>query len=221
MQWLPDTVYGDDCNEGAGHLIQRKERFFQVPISSPARPEIYLFPDEERWADQLIKQSPSHHADHLPLCVLHPWGKTHSSVLSEAVWEKLVRDHRSHVRFWQVGIEGQIPIQGCERHLLLPRSYPHARKLFAAMSRADFFIGVDSGPMHVARAFDIPSLILTDYGVESAVIFSKDQGSERPLSGDGNRLFIYEANQHCNVIGRSAEEIMTRMRRFIQDEAEE
>jgi ADP-heptose:LPS heptosyltransferase len=221
VQWLPDAVYGDDCNMGTGHLIQRKEHFFDVPISKPVRPEIYLTYKEEQWADQLFKQTPSHRADLLPLCILHPWGKTRSSVLSDEVWQRVVRENQENLRFWQVGIKGQTPIPGCERHLLLPRDYPHARKLFAAMSRADLFIGVDSGPMHVARAFELPSLILTNFGVEAWTIFSERQRAEKNTGEDWSRYFIYEENQHYDVIGLPAEEIMARITGFIHDEADE
>jgi hypothetical protein len=221
VQWLPDTVYGDDCNLGAGHLLQRKERFFGVSVSSDVRPELYLRPDEEKWAEDLVARAPSHLAQHLPICMIHPWGKTRSSVLSDAVWQKIVQENRHIVRFWQVGIEGQPCIAGCERHLLLPKAYPHARKLFAAISRAGLFIGVDSGPMHVARAFGIPSLILTNFGVEAWSIFSERQNEERGSSNNPSRYFIYEENTHLDVIGRSAEDVIERARQFIQDEAEE
>jgi ADP-heptose:LPS heptosyltransferase len=221
VQWLPDTVYGDDCNLGTGHLIQRKERFFHVPVSENVRPEIYLLPQEERWIDRLFHQTPTHRADHLPLCILHPWGKTRSSVLSQEVWERIVRENQGRVRFWQVGIEGQTRIAGCERHLLLPKDYSHARKLFAAMSRAQFFIGVDSGPMHVARAFALPSLILTNFGVEAWSIFSERHRLEKGSGEDWSRFFIYEENQHFDVIGRSSDDVIQKISQFIHDEADE
>jgi hypothetical protein len=221
VQWLPDAVYGDDCNLGTGHLIQRKERFFDVPVSENVRPEIYLTDKEKQWADRLFKHTPSHRADLLPLCILHPWGKTRSSVLTNEVWEKVVSQNLGRIRFWQVGIEGQTAIPGCERHLLLPRGYAHARKLFAAMSRADLFIGVDSGPMHVARAFALPSLILTNFGVEAWTIFSERQKIEKASGEDWSRYFIYEENQHFDVLGHSAEEVLTRISRFVHDEADE
>jgi len=216
VQWLPDIVYGDDCNRGTGHLIQRKERFFQVPVSHPVRPEIYLVPEEKAWAKTLLERAPSHRSELLPLCVIHPWGKTRSSVLTDKVWQRLVRENQEHARFWQVGIEGQTRIEGCERHLLLPRAYAHARKLFAAMSVADFFIGVDSGPMHVARAFDVPSLVLTNFGLSPALIFAEREKSERASSDDWSRYFLYEENQHFDVIGRSEEEAVQRMGQFIE-----
>jgi hypothetical protein len=216
VQWLPSVVYGDDCNRGTGHLIQRKERFFQVPLSNPVRPEIYLLPEEEAWAQKLFERTPSHLAEHLPLCVIHPWGKTRSSVLSEEVWARMIHENRDRVRFWQVGIEGQSPIPGCERYLLLPRAYAHARKLFAAMSKANLFIGVDSGPMHVARAFGIPSLILTNFGISPALIFADRQRAETGSPDEFSRFFIYEENQHFDTVGRTPEEAVQQMNRFIE-----
>jgi hypothetical protein len=58
-----------------------------------------------------------------------------------------------------VGLIGHPAIVGCEYYLLTHRSPREARLLFSILSGAQKFIGVDSGPMHIARAFDIPSLI--------------------------------------------------------------
>src|SRR5262249_34084938 len=63
-------------------------------------------------------------------------------------------------RFWQVGTEGEGAVQGCEYYFQLPEWRRSARRLFALMTHAQMFIGADSHAMHVARAFDVPSLIL-------------------------------------------------------------
>lgn len=209
VQWLPEALYGDDCNEGMGHLIQLKEHFFGLQVSSHAKPELHLRPSEKRWIGELVRPG-------LPLCLVHPWGKTHASVLSSALWSRIVAEWADRFRFWQVGIEGHEKIPGCEHHLLLPRAFPHARRLFAAMSRADLFIGVDSGPMHVARAFGIPSLILTDYGASDSAIFAERWQKPHHEHKDWNRFFIYEGNAHIDVPGIEAAEIQHEIGEFLK-----
>ena len=80
------------------------------------RPEIFLTPDEGRWIDSLLGPGK-------PLCVIHPWGKTRSNVLSKDTWQQMIRSSADRYRFWQVGIEGHERIEGCERHLLLPKAF--------------------------------------------------------------------------------------------------
>ncbi len=72
VRYLPRKLYGDDTNWGEGHLIQLKERFFEVPVSEHPKPEIHLFESEARWGKRLAEGSAS------PICVIHPWGHTWS-----------------------------------------------------------------------------------------------------------------------------------------------
>jgi ADP-heptose:LPS heptosyltransferase len=83
------------------------------------------------------------------------------------------------------------------------------------MSRAQYFVGVDSGPMHVARAFDIPSLVLTNFGEEPFLIFSERRQIQNPSEGgDWSRYFIYEENRHYDVLHRSETDVLEAVRSF-------
>lgn len=161
VQYLPDAVYGDDTNAGSGQLIQLKETFFELPISTPPHPKIYLREREKREARAFLNAAGG--TDGRPWIAIHPWGHTRSRVLESQEWEGIVASHRARYRFLQVGVEGHERIPGCERYLLLPRRFHAARRLFAVLSEVQGFIGVDSAPMHVARAFDIPSLIFVGH----------------------------------------------------------
>jgi ADP-heptose:LPS heptosyltransferase len=189
VSYFPGKLYGDDCNSGSGQLIELKERFFGLPVSEKPRPEIHLTAHES-------KGIPS---SDLPICVIHPWGKTRSQVLNSVFWEDKIAALKNKICFWQVGIEGQAPIPGCDQVFLLPRGYHNARKLFALMRRADFFVGVDSGPMHVARAFGVPSFVFLDFGVRPEELFRVRR--ENPYYLHSNLLsgFLYEENQHVDV----------------------
>lgn len=198
IQRLPRAVYGDDCNWGQGQLIQLKEQFFDLPVSEPPRPEIHLLEEERRWGTKLLrdKQLPGNEAK--PLIVIHPWGTTRSRVATVEFWDELVRRHQGRFRFWQVGVEGHGAVQGCEYYLFLRKRVPECRKLFAVLAGADAFIGVDSGPMHAARAFNLPSLILVNH-VDPAQAFTHRKEAPYFLKQNWKSSFLYEENTHVSL----------------------
>jgi hypothetical protein len=198
VSYLPDAVYGDDANWGWGQLIQLKESFFELPISSPPRPELYLDNSEKRWAEHLLATHRTQKNHSKPLCLIHPWGATRNQVASLEFWNSFVTRWNHAYCFWQVGLESHARIPACAFHLLLPRAAKYARKLFALMSRAKAFIGVDSGPMHVAKAFDVPSLILVDHANPEGAFLTRKQS---PYFLHQNWIFspLYEENTHINV----------------------
>jgi ADP-heptose:LPS heptosyltransferase len=162
VSYIPDAVYGDDCNFGTGQLIQQKEQFFGLEPSVHPRPEIHLVDAERSWARELVSSKTLPGNDAKPLVILHPWGKTNSAIAPVEFWDALVARYQGRLRFWQVGVVGHGAIQGCEYYFLQSPGRQNARKLFALMERARAFVGIDSGPMHVARTFELPSAILTN-----------------------------------------------------------
>jgi hypothetical protein len=212
VRYLPRKVFGDDINWGEGHLIQLKERFFELPISEKPKPEIHLLGSEKRWAKRLAASGGESH----PICVIHPWGHTVKSVATRHFWGTLVQRWSHSYRFWQVGIRGHERVPGCEKHLLLPRGYRHARKLFAAMSQANLFLGINSGPMHVARAFDITSLILTQEG-EIETIFKLRKEAPYFLYQNWRHAFLYEENDHIDVAPLSEDQLLARLDAYLEE----
>jgi hypothetical protein len=209
IRYMPRKVYGDDINWGGGHLIQLKERFFELEIGDRPRPELHLLEREKRWAERYLKVF-AKGARALPVCVIHPWGQTVRSVATINFWTSLVRRWSHSYSFIQVGVAGHDSVPGCERHLLTPRAYRHARKVFALMSRAQLFIGVNSGPMHVARAFDIPSIVLTQEG-EIDTIFRMRRQAPYFLYHNWKHSFLYEENLHIDVAPLSEEQLLKRL----------
>jgi len=181
VNYLPSAVFGDDINQGTGHLIHTKERFFDLPLSQPPKPILYLSEKEKTWAKKYL-QKVSLPQDSRPIILIHPWGKTRNNVLSQAQWEDLVQKQNAHFRFFQLGLFGQPQIRGCEQYCFFPKGYSHARQLFSLVSVAQGFIGVDSGPMHVAQAFNLPSLVFINHQEASP-----------------NETFLYERNTHLQI----------------------
>jgi ADP-heptose:LPS heptosyltransferase len=188
---IPKAVYGDDTNYGAGQLIELKEQFFDLTPPASTHPELYLLQEEKVCAEKLITPSSK------PLVFLHPTGVTRSAVTPLTLWEELVARWNSKFRFWQIGIEGHRTIAGCERHVLTPRHRASARLLFALMPHAQAFIGVDSGPMHVASAFEIPSCILVGH-LDPHAALSRRRTSDYYLHGNWKASPLYAQNRHIH-----------------------
>lgn len=210
--YFPGALYGDDCNTGHGHLIQLKEQFFGLPISNPPKPEIYLSDTESRKMKQFVAK---HSFSNRPLVVIHPWGHTEKSVGARDFWIRLVKENHHRVRFWQLGIERHPPIPGCDYYFFTSKRFEEARRLFALTSQARAFIGVDSGPMHVARAFGVASLVLTNRGKIQDYFVSRRQ---QPYFLGSNQLigFLYEENEHLELDRLSADDSLRTASRFIE-----
>jgi hypothetical protein len=122
----------------------------------------------------------------------------------------VVRDGSDRFRFWQVGVPGQVAIRGCEAHWLLPQQRSACRRLFALLERASAFIGVDSGPMHVAAAFRVPSLVLTPV-VDVPKRLALRDSTPYFLHRNREVCFLYGFNRHLEPsrMGRPEMERLT------------
>lgn len=69
------------------------------------------------------------------------------------------------------------------------------------MSLADAFVGVDSGPMHVARAFGVPSLVFLrePHGMDFQTLFKTRAETPHYLRQNRKYLFLYSENVHIAV----------------------
>lgn len=211
LSYTPGSLYGDDCNEGSGHLIQLKERYFGVPVSSLPRPELHLLPGEREWAARYLA---AHSHGSRPLLLVHPWGHTWTRVMTLERWSRFVARARERFNVWQLGMEGHERIPGCDHAFLMPKVFRHARRLFALMERARAFVGVNSGPMHAARAFGRPSLILTEQG-DVERIFSLRREYPYFLHRNWANGFLYEEDEHLDVSRASEQEATRRLEDFI------
>ncbi|MBI2712483.1 MAG: hypothetical protein HYX41_06475 [Bdellovibrio sp.] len=211
LQRAPLALFGDDCNWGSGHHIQVKEAYFNLPHSEPVKPNLFLETKEILFAENYLER---YSRSSLPLCMIHPWGGTWPKVASRKYWEELVQRMQGEVRFWQIGMEGQPSIPGCENFLFLSKSPANARKLFALMDLADAFLGVNSGPMHVARALGIRSLILTAQGSVNK-IFENRRKYAYFLKGNNAGGFLYEENFHLETDLLTHDDLIRRSEEFL------
>ena len=84
------------------------------------------------------------------------------------------------------------------------------------MERADGFLGVDSGPMHVARAFDIPSLIFIA-GSDPQRIFENRDRLVYFLNNNRRYWNLYREHLHMRVDGASLEMIRDAVDAFFRN----
>ncbi len=200
---FPGELYGDDCNWGSGHQIELKEQYFALLHCDHAKPELYLSEKEARVATEWRSKMER------PLCIIHPWGNTCNSVLESDVWTRLIKHLLPHWEVYQVGVVGQNLIPGA-KPLFLPPNRRVVRKLFAWMAQAQLFIGVDSGPMHVARAFNVPSVILLDQ-LDASKIF--EERKRLPYYSKKVRLnaFLYEDNAHESTSSQTTDSLLQKI----------
>jgi ADP-heptose:LPS heptosyltransferase len=168
VSFLPPALYGDDCNEGKGQLIQLKERFFGLPVSETPRPSLFLTEREKARAHAWLSDAESKariesRRTGLPLLILHPFGRTRDNVLSPEAWNAMLPELSKKFRICQIGIEGHPKLSGCDFHFFTGRARRHARDLFAIIAEGQNFVGVDSGPMHIARAFGLKSTVIVGH----------------------------------------------------------
>jgi hypothetical protein len=160
VKFLPKEIFGDGITRGEKHLIQIKEGFFGLEESTEPRPEIYLTLEEIEASKKFLcdKLIPANREK--PLCLIHPWRSNSRPIAPVEFWDALIQRWCHRYRFWQIGLENDSAVQGCEYYFLPRASKANTRKLFALTSHAAGFVGVDAGPMHIASAFKIPSLTL-------------------------------------------------------------
>lgn len=193
---LPDIVFGDDCLWGNGHIIELMQNFFESRLPGETKPEIYLTRNERLNAEKAVGK-------YGPFCVVHTSGFTWKDLMPIPTWERLLLPWTKKIRFIQVGIQGDQPLT-CAEPYFLPKSPWSARQLFAIMERATGFVGIDSGPMHVARAFELPSWVAIR-NAEVANAFTLRKEHPHFLFGNWKRSNWYEANTHVSASDETIE----------------
>jgi ADP-heptose:LPS heptosyltransferase len=211
--YFPKRLYADDCDWGQGHHIQLKESYFGLPIASPPKGRIFLTEKEKAWAKDWIQKQGLNPEKSITL--LHPWGGTWPKVAALELWSNLVSRFRGKTQFVQIGVVGHTEVPGVQASLLTEKDPWEARKLFALFERSKIFVGVNSGPMHVARVFDVPSLIVTQQGSLQG-IFEKRRRLPYYQGMNIYGAFLYEENQHLEVDLLSPQKALEAASQFLE-----
>jgi hypothetical protein len=118
------------------------------------KPSLFLERAEMNWALQALSSLPR------PLVCLHPGGNSRSldgSIWAGSAWHEVMDLVGQRARFYQVGR----PEFG-DVNLGLYNPARTLRETMALIWAADAFVGFDSAPMHIATAFDCPTIAVFD-----------------------------------------------------------
>ena len=86
------------------------------------------------------------------------------------------------------------------------------------MSQGSVFVGVNSGPMHIAKAFGLRSLILIEEGSPEK-IFEIRHKYPYFLNRNRNKGFLYESLPHLNVPDHGQPELAQALDRFVLEKS--
>lgn len=167
------------------------------------KPSLYLSFEEMKWAIKTLS--------HLqrPIICLHPSGK--SSVFEDSPWYydnwvKLINQFSNNISFIQIG-----KFDYDDKELPTFKLKTTLREAMSLIWASDIFIGFDSGPSHIATAFDKPSLILWN-------VLRKNPIEEPMQTGFGPASLLrwsYPQNRNLMLLGEKDNEIYNLIVEFI------
>jgi hypothetical protein len=146
-----------------------------------------------------------------PLIALHAGGKTSpppSSPWHEKRWIDLIDRCKDVAGFVQIC---KHDFDHCNLGIFAPHT--SLREMFATIWACDAFIGFDSGPMHVAAAFDRPSLIVWDPEQKLAA----EEGWQHAFSPAVTLRWGYAENRNLMILGERTEEVLEQVERWIRE----
>lgn len=186
------------------HIIENICVSYGLPARQ-IRPSLYLTTAEQAWALDTLKDL------RRPLVAVHPGGKTSSppdSPWHEKNWSELIRRCRDVAEFVQIGKHDYD-----RRTLRIAAPRTTLRQMFSIIWACDAFIGFDSGPMHVAAAFDRPSLILWD--AERKLV--AEESWQRGFSPAVMLRWGYPQNRNLMILGERTDELIVQAERWIRE----
>jgi hypothetical protein len=169
------------------------------------KPSVFLSPEEMTWG--LNKLS------HLkrPVICIHPSGT--SSVFSDSPWyfdnwQKIIKEFEGKASFIEVSKRGLD-----NKNLSAFNVETTLRQAMALIWASDIFIGFDSGPTHIATAFDKPAFVLWN-------VLRKNEIEEPIKAGFGPATMLrwsYPQNRNMMLLGEYKNEIYGELKNFLTE----
>lgn len=159
---------------GTGHVIQRLQQAFGLPVQRTPKPEVYLSEEELAWARQQRSTWPSDR----PACIfsVRVLTDTGSFDFSKVNWAALAKQWSRYCTIIQpvltqpklyqeqVSPLPHVVANTWEPEPILPDAVVYrdlsVRQYLSLFAVADYFCGGTSGGSHAAAAFDLPALIV-------------------------------------------------------------
>jgi hypothetical protein len=167
------------------------------------RPSIYLSPEEMAWGLNTISHLPR------PVICIHPGGT--SSVFKDSPWfsdnwEKIIKEFEGKASFVEISKRDLD-----HKNLSAFNTVTTLRQAMALIWASDIFIGFDSGPSHIATAFEKPSFILWNVLRKNAI--------EEPIkAGFGPATMLrwaYPQNRNAMLLGETQNEVYDQLKEFL------
>jgi hypothetical protein len=179
------------------HVVRGIGAAYGLPASA-TKPALYLNTDEMRQAMQVLAQY------RRPLICLHRGGsiQPHTETLRDHLWTRVTQTLNEDFGLFQIGraeIDGPRPGP--------PMLASSLREMFSLVWAADGFVGFDSGPTHVAAAFDRPSVILWDAVGRTPLEHEKEPG----FAFTNLTRWAYPQNENIVVFERFLDEALNRL----------
>jgi len=146
-----EEPWGSFTEVGWGNAVQRRAGSNRITVSE-TKGELY--PPKEK-KERILQKIRNKYPDK-KLVVLHTTGKSIGSSMPKKLWKKLVSTLKDDYIIIQVGGKEDKKIRNCHFHFLKSDIID----VISLISISDFFIGPNSGFMHIAAALGIKSLIL-------------------------------------------------------------
>ncbi len=176
IAYLPKEILGTN-------FLQSEEK----KVKNQMKPEIYLTHSERQKCKKFIQNHSFLENTQKPLCLVHARGQGEEKTAPIEFWDAIIAQWGNEIRFWQIGLENDSAIQGCEYYYFSSHRKSNVRKLFALMSLSNAFLGVQSSPVDIARAFHIPTFLI--------------QKNLSPLSDSSHKLDDFLKEIAANSIG--------------------
>lgn len=191
----------DNCCQ-FNHFIENICHAYGVPCDK-LRPSLYLSEKEMVWAIDSLSGLKR------PIVCLHAGG-TSSPLIEDPwhleKWQSLVSRHEERVGFIQIGK------CGFDTKQINTTSYKTSiREMMSLIWASDMFIGFDSGPAHIATAFQKPAAVIWD-------VLRKNRIEEPYQLGFGPSALTrwsYPQNNNLMLLGEKDEEILDLLGHFI------
>lgn len=190
-----DTAWGAHTEFGWGHAIQRKARALGIRLPDwrarvPVREDLV-----NKYHDQIRDA-----AGELPVIALHSTSKTSGSPLGRRDWNRMVGWLREAGFFVvQLGGPRDKKVKNCHSRFLIRDGIPD---FIAIIKVADYFLGANSGPMHLAAALKKPSVIIEGQAPPGDIVLPVLTDNEF-LPGRVNHhvYHLYPGNRHLHPRG--------------------
>lgn len=157
--------------------------------------DLYLTKAEKQKAIETLSHLPR------PVVALCPYGNSsplQQSDWYEKKWLKLIETLERHVSFFQVGHDKF-------HHKSLPLFTPKhttVREMMALIWACDVYVGFDTGPSHIAAAFEKPTMVIWDAVRKAKLEEAKEKGYALATLG----RWTYPHTKNITLIGERENE---------------